>query len=488
VTSTVAGSPALAAAHARWRRDALLLAVATVVLRLPALLADRHLTFDDGQYGSTALLLRDGKAPFIDIFSSQGPLHQPLIYVFDLLGFRTLDAPRLLSVTAGVVLTIATYAIARRVTTRGGALLAAGLVTTSGSVIFVTGPISGDGPAAALAVTAVARAFRYREKPSAARAAAVGIAMGAALCVKVLVVPAAVPVGLLLLSHRRRSALLAAVGAAVGVGLAASLPWGIDRVWDQSVAYHQDSERLRSPAGNLETLVRTLVERDPFLVAAVVVVVAGLVWTRLRHGPARQAAREPAAGFSPAIETRTAIRLFGLWLGAQLAFAAYDPAMWRPHIVHVVVPIALLVSLRPPPWRVLAVAVVVLAPWWYSNVQEIVWPGDYDRAESAVVDRLRDLPEEAVVISDDPGFGWRAERRVPGNLADMSKKRFQQGRLTTEVIGRAAAQRDVCAVVVWSPERLGSLRALPRRLAEEGYQVVERWGGSRVLYERGECG
>jgi hypothetical protein len=155
--------------------------------------------------------------------------------------------------------------------------------------------------------------------------------------------------------------------------------------------------------------------------------------------------------------------------------------------VHVVVPIALLVSLRPPPWRLLAVAVVLLAPWWYSNVDEILWPDDYGRAEQAVVARLRDLPDDAIVISDDPGLAWRAERRVPGNFVDVSKKRFQQGRLTTGVVARAASAPEVCAVVVWSPERLGSLDALPDRLSADGYDVAGRWGGERVLYERPDC-
>ena len=86
-----------------------------------------------------------------------------------------------MTVAAGVVVTIATYAIARHLTSRTGALVAAGLVTISGSVLYVTAPISGDGPAAALAVTAVALALRFKVRPSLPRAALVGMAVVFAL-------------------------------------------------------------------------------------------------------------------------------------------------------------------------------------------------------------------------------------------------------------------------------------------------------------------
>ena len=151
----VPGSPALAGI------DALVLAVVAVVLRLPAFFADaiarvrrRRATRRRRSRCATAL------QPFRDIFSSQGPVFLPLVWVADLLGFRTLDAPRLLTVAAGVLLTIAVYSCARRVTTRGHALLAAGLVTTSGSVLWVTGPVNADGPSLALSVLAIAFALR----------------------------------------------------------------------------------------------------------------------------------------------------------------------------------------------------------------------------------------------------------------------------------------------------------------------------------------
>jgi len=47
----------------------------------------------------------------------------------------------------------------------------------------------------------------------------------------------------------------------------------------------------------------------------------------------------------------------------------------------------------------------------------------------------------------------------------------------------------VCAVLIWSPDRLGSLPDLPRRLAGAGYEITARIDGTpeRVLYERSDC-
>ena len=76
-----------------WRLDAWILASVAVVIRLPALFATRSLVFDDGVFGSSALSMRAGNLPFRDIFSSQGPVFLPLVWLADLAGFRMNAAP-----------------------------------------------------------------------------------------------------------------------------------------------------------------------------------------------------------------------------------------------------------------------------------------------------------------------------------------------------------------------------------------------------------
>lgn len=123
------------------RVTAIAIALGAVALRIPAYLANRHLGFDDGVYGASAVAMRAGGLPFRDVFSSQGPLFLPLIWLFDLLGLRTLDAPRLLALASAAGLVLATWSAARALDLSAGATaLAAGLVATSGSVLWVTGP------------------------------------------------------------------------------------------------------------------------------------------------------------------------------------------------------------------------------------------------------------------------------------------------------------------------------------------------------------
>jgi hypothetical protein len=198
------------------RATATAILIGAAALRIPAYLATRHLSFDDGVYGASAVAMRHGGLPFRDVFSSQGPLFLPLVWLFDSLGLRTFDAPRLLAVASGVALALATWSAARALRLSTGATtLAAGLVATSGSLLWVTGPLTSDGPGLALAAWAVTAALWYRRSPSLRRAVAAGVLLGAALSVKSLLLAAGLPVAWVLLPNRRHFA--AAVGPVCAV-------------------------------------------------------------------------------------------------------------------------------------------------------------------------------------------------------------------------------------------------------------------------------
>ena len=81
--------------------------------------------------------------------------------------------------------------------------------------------------------------------------------------------------------------------------------------------------------------------------------------------------------------------MFGAWLVVQAALLVWEPQMWRPHVSEVIVPIALLVALRPPSWRVTAVVVVLALPWYVVNVHTMLWPQPYRGDDAAAVARIR---------------------------------------------------------------------------------------------------
>ena len=182
--------------------------------------------------------MREGYEPFRDIFSSQGPLFLPLVRLADLAGFETLDAPRLLPVLAGAVTTVAVYFAGRELMDRGRALLAAALTGSSGVLLWTTGPLTSDGTAAAISVSAVAVALVYRRRPSTLIAIAIAVLAGSAFSVKnLLVTPALLIAWVLVLSRRRiLDAVLVPLGALAvlapglgAVGLQRRLP-GLDPV------------------------------------------------------------------------------------------------------------------------------------------------------------------------------------------------------------------------------------------------------------------
>jgi hypothetical protein len=452
------------------RRDLWALGLLAVVIRLPAVLASRHLSFDDGVFGATALALRDGARPYRDVFSSQGPLHQPLLFVADLAGLRTGIAPRSSSIAAGVVVTLCTYLAARAIVPRRAAMVAAVLASTSGSMLVVTTGISGDGPAIAGAAAALAVALATRDRAHTARPLVAGLLVGAACSVKLLAAPVALPVALLIAKRDGTRRVVVAALAAVAVPLACAAPWGYERVWEQSIAYHREPRRYTVGEAAWR-LARTLVERDALVVGIVVLVVGVALASRTTpRSPGRPLPFRPAT-------------VLGVWLVAQVAVLFAESAMWRPHVSHLVVPLSLLAALRLPSSRAVALVALVAAPVWAWHVADVIRPGGYRGVDAQVAARLRTLPDDAVVVTDEPGFAWRAGLRVPRSLVDTSVKQFDQGRVTERDVLRAARRPDVCAVLVTSEDRLGRFDDLATRLEADRYRRVWR-SGAHALYRR----
>lgn len=492
----------------RWYDVVGLLALALVV-RLPAYLASRALTFDDGVFANSAVAMRDGDLPFRDVFSSQGPLFLPLVAVGDLLGMRTIDSPRVLAVASGLVAVAATYWAALRLTDRLGALLAAGLLAVSGGLAWVTGPLAADGPALAFAALTMGLAVRQRDAPSPGGAALMGAALGAVLSTKSLEAPVILPVAIVLLAPvvsaaRRRRLDTTGLGhgviagvSAVGVFLAVTIPFGFADVWDQSVVYRTDAAADRDVPATAAKLVSTLWDRDlATLAVALVCLVAGLVaWCRT--GSARAADSTDDETWASArnwsseegVDWAPSGRLLAVsWLVCTLLWlAAIVSPLWRPHVAAVSIPVVLVIGIYRPTVRTVAVALLVAVPLAVVQLDGLLVPGSYTDTEAQLIEALEALPPGAWVISDEPGVVWRSGRRTTADLVDPSMLRRHQGRYTSDSLTRDAQDPRVCAFIRVSDERFAAFEDLPERLAEAGYEPVADIGDGRVLFIRQDC-
>jgi hypothetical protein len=469
------------------RVDLPLLAVATVLLRLPVFVVDRVMTFDESVYGASAVAMRHGGLPYRDVFSSQGPLFLPLVWIADLMGLRTTNAPRVLAMAAALVLVFATYVGGRAISDRAGALLAAGLVTSTASVLWVTGPIAADGVALALATVTVALTLRWRDRVDLRRAVWLGLAVGATVSVKALLIAVVLPVGLVLFASGRLRLVLAGALTALAFHFALWLPWGPARVWDQSYLYHLEVAGERTPGANLAKVLSTLGDRDlPQMAAAALALVAYVVTraapraaivnsrpatTTVHKSWARHAAKQPEV-------------LLLAWLAGTVLVLATEHPLWRPHVSHLLPAVALLVARYRPPWTLLVAVAIVLLPYHLVRGRSIFWPRDATGAAAEFVERLAALPDDALVISDEPGLAWRAGRQTPPEWVDTSILQLESERITPSRLAAEAAREDVCAVVVWTRAGFVSFDELPQLLADEGYQV-ELEDGHRRLYARG---
>lgn len=481
------------------RLDLVALGLVALLVRIPAYFSQRHLTFDDGVFASSVIAMRHGGVPFREVFSSQGPLFLPLVWLGDLFGGRSLDAPRTTAVISGLALTLLTYWAALAVADRLGALLAGAVTATSGVVAWVSGPIAADGPALAFAIGAVGLTLRLRRRPTMWLAAATGLAVGAALSTKAIEAHILVPVGLVLaaplgagLRERRMDA--QAIGRALVAGIAAlavfvaiSLPFGFADVWDQSFRYRTEAAEGPQPVANSAKMLSTLWDRDLVLYLFAAACVALALLRATRRCPRRIGVddRELPADDLSFPSAGVVVASWAIATAGWLMFAVSP--MWRAHVSAVTIPVALLLARHRPPRPMLATLAVVAIPLAGVQLYDLLDPGPYNARDGEIVAALEALPQGAWAIPDDPGWAWRAGRRTTDDLVDTSMLRVQQGRYSSVSLARQAADPRVCAVVISSPDRFGAFADLPSRLERSGYVVARSWEPSAALWVRPRC-
>jgi 4-amino-4-deoxy-L-arabinose transferase-like glycosyltransferase len=130
------------------------------VVRLPGLEQPND-NYDEGVYLESLLLMRSGYRPFVDIVSTQGPLHLYLAYAGYALGGYSLTAARLGGVIASLA-SIAGAGLAGRLLGGAVAGLAAALaLALSPTYLAISRQALPEGPATALATWAIVAPREY---------------------------------------------------------------------------------------------------------------------------------------------------------------------------------------------------------------------------------------------------------------------------------------------------------------------------------------
>ena len=469
--------------------DLSLLAFFAIVLRLPSFFSSAPIGFDDGVYGISANSMRAGYAPYRSVFSSQGPLFLPIIYLADLLGLQRMNSARLAPLAAGVAVTIAVYFCATRLTTRRAAILAGALCASSGVVLWTTGPITSDGVSGAFAVCAVAAALSFRSKPSTRLAIVIALLVGAAVSTKSLLVIPAIGVAWLLVASTQRRIITALIPAgAFCVLLATSLPWGLTRVYEQSIGYHTSQPGSIDVLANLDKITGTILDRDPPLLLLSILCILFAIFAAFRRDKKDAPSRQETSKAPLINRLTTGNRFLWIWLAASIALLLAEQKLWNNHIAIMAPPVALLISCHLPPWRAVAIVLVISIPLQISGMTQIYRPTPLT-GDSALAQRAISRVGDSWALSDTPGLIWRAGASTDPWFVDGSQLRIAtskaESQITSKSLAGAAAQARVCMVVITSEKRWGSFPDLPQRLKAIGYEKTESFKtGTLGIYER----
>lgn len=413
-----------------------LLAVLSAAFRIGPWLATRHITFDEGVFLASNDLARSGFTPFQDFFSSQGPLFLPLLKLGQMISFDDPRGPRIVVVIAGVAISVALYFILRRVTTSGRALIFSSVAATSGTVLLAAGPVQSDGIALALAMGALALVLK--PNPSIGRTFGVGLLAGAAVAVKSLhAVPILIVVTAVLVWRMdwKRFGTVAATG--LGFVVFASLPYGLDLVWEQYVLFHLAKDNSPDLLDNLANSRQLLLKYDlPTLVLSVFAI--GFAF--------RSAAQRPSAD-----DSQVPRWIPVLWLLTTvvvlMGFTTIDGGFGRT-LAFLIPPLLAVAALsKAIPIRGLLVIAVVGGILQFANVDITPGPGD---TEIETIEHIWNIPETSYFVGDEPGLGWSARRLSHPSTVDPSFARLSTGYLTPRDVEAALADPRTCIYLATS--------------------------------------
>lgn len=420
--------------------------------------------YDEGVYLASLDALRHGQALGTVVDIPQPPGFYVLLQLFGAVlgnGVTPLRTGFLLVALAGLV---AAFFVGRAVSGTAGGLAAAALLAVTAPYPAQAAQVEADTVSTVLALGAIAMLMA---RSAGVRHALVSGALAAgAVSVKLLALPVAAPLAVLLVAHRTRANLLAfCAGVLVVVAaLAIRYAYALRALWDSVVVEHRNAQSLGSFGDNVH---RVVLHPLDWHTPAGLLIPVGLVL---------------AALFARRLETAA----LAAWIVASAVFLVYQRPLLDHHLVLLATALAVTAGTgfgaaasRLPRAALAAGAAVLAVALGLGFVQEhrrlarddapeppqVRWAVDWVRGST----RPGDL-----VATDLPIVAYLADRRVPGQLIDSSYGRLLSGTQTTGDILRVLAREHVRAVLVArnyqkKPDLLAALRArYPRRVSNGG--------------------
>lgn len=400
-------------------------------------------SYDEGVYLASVDALRHGQQLGAEVFASQPPGFYLLLRAEAGPAGRSVKRMRMDMLVLALVGVVAAYGLVRALAGGAAGLAAAGILASGPAYATESIRVAADTPSVALTLVALALAAWTRER-SAALAALSGAVFAAAVSVKLLVLPALIPLALIL---RRPKLLGVAISGALVVAGALALVFAgsLGAIWDDAVSFHRSARSLGD--GNARHIIDFFGLKTPLTW----IVAAGIVAAALRR------------------------RALALWLfvAAAIVFLFVQRPLLDHHFVLLAAAAAVAAGASLPvrrPVVATALALAVAAGW----VQQWRQIGRNDAPESAAVltaaRTLRTVTAPTALVGADlPIVAFRADRRLPGELVDTSAVRFASASLTDAKVLRVLEHGRVRTVVVGR-----EFRARPRLLAElRRYRLIK---------------
>jgi 4-amino-4-deoxy-L-arabinose transferase-like glycosyltransferase len=449
--------------------------------------------YDEGVYWQSLRTMSAGHRLYGQIFYSQPPLF--LLSLFPVyLGFgQSLFAARLGVLLLSLFGLLGVALVGHAIRGRIGLIVALALLAINPFFIAASQTLQADAPSAALMVLALGLAFQWWRRPTGVLgytlAVLTGLALVAAVGVKLLGLAASIPIFFLALGHLWRSrlkpaggrfgycgSLLAGLAAVVLGAVLVLVPFrsSISQLWDQVVSFHVTAKALvQHPLiPNFKTLAHFFLETPLVLLAAI-----GTIISLVR----RDWLVLPLLAW--------ALALFGLCLQQAPLFHHHLVTFIPPLVPLSVRAIDPIVERGASSGRIptgvpyLLLAAVFAGVLGLSLFKDLANYRHVDRLSAADAQLIHDLdsvtrPEDLVITDAQTVLGL-AERSTPPELVDTSFVRIGSGYLKLADLLAGIADGRVRAIVLTNG-RLSTIPAFRDSLGSSFHRVFDYENGREI--------